>query len=823
MKKHLFFWFFLSITFAAHGTAWIRVNQLGYLPNDTKTAVYLSTNAENNPKAELYSALTAQKVDCTINAESCGEFYQFKSTFRLHFSEFSQTGNYYMVVDGVKSPVFRIAADVYNGTADFLLNYMRQQRCGDNPSLNQICHQHDGFEVRGVPDTLPNRKVDVRGGWHDASDYLQYTTTSANAIYQMLFAYKNNPQAFADNYDGTGRKGSNGIPDILDEAKWGLEWLSRMNPEKEIYYNQIADDRDHASFRLPSEDSVDYGWGAGTGRPVYVVSNEPQGLMKYKNRSNGKASTVGKFASSFSLGSQLLQPYFPEFAKQLADKAIEAFSYGLRYPGVSQTAPGRSPYFYEEDNWTDDMELAAITLFEQTKNNDYLNRAVAFGRMEPFTPWMGSDTARHYQWYPFVNLGHFDILRHASKKTQEEFTMNVRNAIERVQSKADKNPFRMGVPFIWCSNNLVTAMATHCHLYRTITGDNQFVEMETALRDWLFGCNPWGTAMIVGLPEYADYPHDPHSALWVNHRIPVLGGLVDGPVYGAIYNGLIGVRLSEPDEYADFQSNWAVYHDDWGDYSSNEPTMDGTASLTYYLSSLAQPSTDKNIYSHGGIIKTNPELKRISLVFSGHEYADGYSAISKTLNKHHIKAAFFFTGDFYRNKQNKQLIKELVSNQHYIGAHSDKHLLYAAWEKQDSTLISRETFITDIRANYAEIQKFQPNIAQVNLFLPAFEFYNDTIASWAKSLGLQVVNYTPGTRTNGDYTIPEMKNYYSSEYLRQSVLNEEEKNGLNGNIMLIHIGTDTRRIDKFYDHLDELIVALQNKGYQFVGLPEAIK
>jgi hypothetical protein len=59
--------------------------------------------------------------------------------------------------------------------------------------------------------------------------------------------------------------------------------------------------------------------------------------------------------------------------------------------------------------------------------------------------------------------------------------------------------------------------------------------------------------------------------------------MVDGPVYGSIYSHLLGIELHEPDEYAEFQSNVAVYHDDYGDYSTNEPTMDGTASLIYLL------------------------------------------------------------------------------------------------------------------------------------------------------------------------------------------------------------------------------------------------
>ena len=114
--------------------------------------------------------------------------------------------------------------------------------------------------------------------------------------------------------------------------------------------------------------------------------------------------------------------------------------------------------------------------------------------------------------------------------------------------------------------------------------------MEAALRDWLFGCNPWGTSMIVGMPSWGDYPEDPHTSYRENGKklAATPGGLVDGPVYSSIYNNLLGIRLSKEDVYAPFQTTWCVYHDDFGDYSTNEPTMDGTASLTYYLSSMQE-------------------------------------------------------------------------------------------------------------------------------------------------------------------------------------------------------------------------------------------
>ena len=111
--------------------------------------------------------------------------------------------------------------------------------------------------------------------------------------------------------------------------------------------------------------------------------------------------------------------------------------------------------------------------------------------------------------------------------------------------------------------------------------------METAMRDWLFGVNPWGKCMIVGLPQTGDFPRDPHSALTNLENIQVTGGLVDGPVYFNIFKSLKGVHLRNEDKYAQFQNSTVVYHDDYSDYSTNEPTMDGTASTTIFLGILS--------------------------------------------------------------------------------------------------------------------------------------------------------------------------------------------------------------------------------------------
>lgn len=798
-------------------TEWIRINQLGYRNEDIKVAVMLCRDKSDIKSFLIVDAQTGKDV-MTLDAVPTVSLEPFTSSYRLPFTKLKKTGVYRIIAGKAVSPDFPVSKDVYAGTADFLLNYMRQQRSGYNPFVKDSCHTHDGYEIYGKPGDSAH--VDVAGGWHDAADYLQYVATSANATYQMLFAYAENPAAFNDKFLANGLPGSDEIPDVLNESKWGLDWLLKMNPGPETMYNQIADDRDHIGFRFPNDDTAHY--GKGLERPVYLCTGKPQGLFKYKNRTTGIASTAGKFASAFAKGSEVYKTTNPEYAKLLLTKAIDAFNLGTKYPGVCQTAPGTAPYFYEEDNWVDDMELAAIELYNQTKDVKYLNSAREYGNKETVTPWMGNDTARHYQWYPFVNMGHPAIAREEKSLNTSEFSGYMKKGLSLIAKKAEKNPFQIGVPFIWCSNNLVAGLLNQAHLYTEISGDSTYAYLEAAHRDWLFGCNPWGTSMIAGLPANGDSPMNSHSSFVVK-GLQVEGGLVDGPVYPSIFNSLKYIYLSEKDEYSDFQTKMAVYHDDFADYSTNECTMDGTACLIYYLSSMQSVNVHNPdiLISHGAIIRMDTTRKNVYLCFTAHEFTDGFDTITSTLKQHKIKASFFLTGDFCRNKANGGIIEKLKTNGHYIGPHSDKHLLYCSWEKRDSLFVTEKEFQTDIQNNYKELINLGIPAKNARVFLPPYEWYNDTIAKWCTEAGLQIVENSSGTSTSQDWTFPDKSNpYYSSDTLMKKLISFERNHGLNGYILLIHPGTDPRRKDKFYLHLDEIIKYLENKNYKFHSFSE---
>jgi len=229
-------------------------------------------------------------------------------------------------------------------------------------------------------------------------------------------------------------------------------------------------------------------------------------------------------------------------------------------------------------------------------------------------------------------------------------------------------------------------------------------------------------------------------------------------------------------------------------------------------------------YQWGAVIRGDQTEKKLALVFTGDLYAEGGHSIIALLEQYHIRASFFLTGNFYRNSSFEHLITSLIAGGHYLGAHSDQHLLYCDWNNRDSLLVTQEQFELDLEKNYREMARFGIAKEEVRFFLPPYEWYNDTISSWTGNLGLHLINYTPGTLSHADYTDPGNPGYRSSEEILSSVLKEEQlsPHGLNGFMLLMHVGSDEARKDKFYPSLKILIETLLSKGYRFVTVDELL-
>jgi peptidoglycan/xylan/chitin deacetylase (PgdA/CDA1 family) len=228
----------------------------------------------------------------------------------------------------------------------------------------------------------------------------------------------------------------------------------------------------------------------------------------------------------------------------------------------------------------------------------------------------------------------------------------------------------------------------------------------------------------------------------------------------------------------------------------------------------------------GGIIRGSKDAKRIALVFTGHEYGEGGETILAELQKHNARASFFLTGVFLDQPKFSGLLDRIVGEGHYLGPHSDQHLLYCAWEKPYRTLLAEEEFVSDLMANIAKTARrgFEP-IRFRRYFLPPFEHYNREIVDWTRKQRWNLINYTPGTRSHADYTVEADKNFASSQIIFDSIVKREQTDphGLNGFILLMHLGSGPGRSDKFHTRFGELLDYLADKGYEFVRVDELLE
>ncbi|MBI3586771.1 MAG: glycoside hydrolase family 9 protein [Ignavibacteriales bacterium] len=565
----------------------IRISQIGFLPGDIKTAVVLSETDLNGVQFQVLEQAMGKPEYQAKLQRSKRAYGQLPFAYVADFSKLKKEGNYVIQIGGTESVQFPITKKAFRYYLGYPSFYLLEQRCGYNPIFDTTCHQLDGIAVGG-PDN--GKFVDNVGGYHDASDYLRFLITTSYTVGIQLLAYRDYPALWVDTLNSLGQPRSNDIPDILDEAKWGLDWMLKMNPEQGKLYHQSADDRDHSFWDLPFRDNTDYGWGKGKNRPVYFATGVPQGLDKYFNSSTGVANIAGRSAAVFALASSIWRNQLKDahFADLLLKKAVELYGLGKEKPGTSESVPGKAPYRFHEVTYYDDLEWAAVELYKSTKQKLYLNEAIKYSILAADSSWMGKDTAKHYEYFPYVNPGHYELFPHVNNNVKAVLKNFYRQGLLKAQKKAEQNAFRYGVPFIWVSNNLATGLITQAIWYKKMSGSNEFDGLLFAARDWLLGRNPWGQSFIIGIPERGSHPTDPHSVVTKELGIRLTGALVDGPVYGSIFNNLKGLRLTKDDRFAKFQSSAVVYHDDIGDYSTNEPTIDGTASLLYIFAYFSQ-------------------------------------------------------------------------------------------------------------------------------------------------------------------------------------------------------------------------------------------
>jgi peptidoglycan/xylan/chitin deacetylase (PgdA/CDA1 family) len=226
---------------------------------------------------------------------------------------------------------------------------------------------------------------------------------------------------------------------------------------------------------------------------------------------------------------------------------------------------------------------------------------------------------------------------------------------------------------------------------------------------------------------------------------------------------------------------------------------------------------------YGAIIRGDVTSKSLALVFTGDEHGESMAPILDALQARKVQAGFFVTGNFLRQPKLRPLLKRAVAAGHYVGPHSDSHVLYCSWEDREKSLVTREVFAADLRKNIADLQELGAIAGRSEpLFIPPFEWYNREQVRWCGELGVTLINFTPGSGSNRDYAPEGDRRFVSSRTIYDDILAYERKDphGLNGYVLLLHLGSG--RKDPFHPLLGRLCDELAGRGYKIVRVDELL-
>jgi endoglucanase len=320
-------------TAAMSGVPLIVVDQFGYRPDSEKIAVIRDPQTGFDASVDFTPGDTYAVVDATsgaqvftgpvtpwnngaVHAASGDKAYWFE------FTSVNTPGTYYVldVQKNQRSPEFRIANDVYKIVLRHALRTFFYQRVGqekkapyaeaswtDSASHVGALQDHNARRYDAKNDASTER--DIWGGWYDAGDYNKYTSWTANYVVEMLQAYEENPDAFGDDF-GIPESG-NGVSDILDEARWGLEYLTRLQESDGSMLSVVGED----SGSPPS---------SATGQTLYGKVN-----------TSGTLASAAAFASGARVFAKLSDAAFTTLATDLASRADKAFTWAEANPAVT--------------------------------------------------------------------------------------------------------------------------------------------------------------------------------------------------------------------------------------------------------------------------------------------------------------------------------------------------------------------------------------------------------------------------------------------------------------------------------------------------------
>lgn len=579
----------------------VHLNQVGFLPHSSKIAIVVTDAADplswtlrDGGGAAVAAGAT---VRFGVNAGSGEEVHH------VDFSEVEATGEDFVIdVDGVQSEPFTIAADIYTQLKFDALNFFYQQRSADpiempyaggdewtrpagHPSDTASCYgpvDMRGNDWGGCPYTL-----DATGGWYDAGDHGKYVVNSGITVWTLLNYFERSlthAGAAATVADGAAAipENANGQPDLLDEARYNIEFMLAMQvpagttlslPRGDQYGNQdalvfsIVDASGMAHHKIHDE----Y-W---TGVPQAPHLDPAERYLSYPSTA-ATLDLAAVAAQCARLWAGIDQP----FADRCLASAERAYDAAQRVPDVLAYNVVDGGGLYGDASLDDEFYWAATELYITTGDSRYADamRASAHFLAAP----------RRVGYTATASLGNLSLLTAGDSLTAAERSTLVANLTAFADELLDlaahegyRIPF--GGPYRWGSNSAFANNGLVLGLAFDASGDPRYRQGVVDAMDYLLGRNPNNKSYVSGHGEHPMM--NPHHRFWAHQADPAYPGPPPGALSG-------GPNFSDPAQdsiAAEIRADCApqtCYEDHVFAYSLNEVAINWNAPLFWIAAFL---------------------------------------------------------------------------------------------------------------------------------------------------------------------------------------------------------------------------------------------
>lgn len=522
----------------------VNINQVGYKTDAKKIATVTDQDATKYQVIDVSTGKSVKEGDIGIR--------DYDSAIRekyalVDFSDVKTAGTYKIALDtGAESFEFVIGDDIYSDMYKDVVLMLYNQRCGtdlDESVSADFSHKacHTGSAVVYGTDTA----LDVTGGWHDAGDYGRYVVPGAKTVQDLLLSYQDVPEVTKDDSIGIPESG-NGVPDILDEARYELDWMLKMQDAVSggVYHKVTCE-----VF------------------PETVLAVDETAQLFISPISN---TATGDFAAVMAKASVVYKDFDADFAAKCLAAAQKAWTYLKAHEGdagfknVGNIVTGE----YPDSNDGDEYFWAAVELYIATGDetyNDYVKSAVDGSKVKYGLGW--ADVG-YYGVYDYcVNVKDCDAEKEILKNGVADLVKNYAKSSSGVT--VDGN-------YVWGSNMVVADNGMLLLMASKVLGDDSYIDYAADQLNYLLGRNAVSYCYVTG--------YGTRSPLHTHHRpSQVLDKSMPGMLVGGANANLedayaVAVLSGLPGE--------KCYADNAQSYSCNEVTIYWNSPLIYLIASF---------------------------------------------------------------------------------------------------------------------------------------------------------------------------------------------------------------------------------------------